>query len=55
MNQKIGEIKILYTKVSTLDQNTDRQKINEKDYQIVIEDKCSGVIPLSSCYDHYVD
>ena len=39
-------MKVLYARVSTLEQNTDRQKVNEKDYQLVIEDKCSGVIPF---------
>lgn len=37
-------MKILYCRVSTLDQNTDRQKVNEKDFKLVIEDKCSGAI-----------
>ena len=36
----------LYCRVSTLDQKTDRQKVNEKDYKVVIEDKCSGAIPF---------
>ncbi len=39
-------MKVLYARVSTLEQNTDRQKVNDKDYQLVIEDKCSGVIPF---------
>lgn len=38
--------KILYTRVSTLEQKTDRQKVNEKDFDLVIEDKCSGAIPF---------
>lgn len=40
------KISILYTRVSTLDQRTDRQRINEKDYDLVVEDKCSGAIPF---------
>lgn len=40
------KISILYTRVSTLDQRTDRQRVNEKEYDIVIEDKCSGAIPF---------
>jgi DNA invertase Pin-like site-specific DNA recombinase len=36
----------LYCRVSTLDQKTDRQKVNEKDYGVVIEDRCSGSIPF---------
>jgi DNA invertase Pin-like site-specific DNA recombinase len=35
---------ILYTRVSTLEQKTDRQRVNEKDFDSVIEDKCSGAI-----------
>ena len=37
---------ILYTRVSTLDQKTDRQRVTEKDFDLVIEDKCSGAIPF---------
>lgn len=37
---------VLYTRVSTLDQKTDRQKVNEKDYDLLVEDKCSGSIPF---------
>ncbi|MBS1623436.1 MAG: recombinase family protein [Bacteroidetes bacterium] len=37
---------ILYVRVSTVDQKTDRQKVNEKDYNLVIEDKCSGAVPF---------
>lgn len=39
-------MKVLYTRVSSVDQKTDRQRINEKDFDLVIEDKCSGGIPL---------
>lgn len=39
-------MKVLYARVSTLEQKTDRQKVNERDYQLVIEDKCSGAIPF---------
>ena len=40
-------MKVLYTRVSSLEgQKTDRQRINEKDYDLVIEDKCSGSIPF---------
>lgn len=39
-------MKVLYTRVSTLDQNSDRQKIEEKAYQLLVEDKCSGAIPF---------
>jgi DNA invertase Pin-like site-specific DNA recombinase len=36
--------KILYVRVSTLEQKTDRQRVNENDFDLVIEDKCSGSI-----------
>lgn len=36
----------LYCRVSSLEQKTDRQKVNESDYKIVVEDKCSGAIPF---------
>jgi DNA invertase Pin-like site-specific DNA recombinase len=39
-------MKVLYCHVSTLDQKTDRQKIKEKDFKMVIEDKCSGAVPF---------
>jgi DNA invertase Pin-like site-specific DNA recombinase len=38
------KIKVLYVRVSTLDQKTDRQRVNEKNFDLVIEDKCSGAI-----------
>lgn len=39
-------MKILYCRISTFDQNLDRQKVNEKEYDLTIEDKCSGAIPF---------
>ena len=39
-------MKVLYVRVSTLDQNTDRQKNDSKEFELVIEDKCSGAIPF---------
>jgi DNA invertase Pin-like site-specific DNA recombinase len=39
-------MKVLYCRVSSIEQKTDRQKVNEKDYQLVVEDKCSGAIPF---------
>jgi hypothetical protein len=33
-------------RVSSIDQKTDRQRVNEKDFKIVVEDKCSGSIPF---------
>ena len=39
-------MKVLYVRVSSIDQNTDRQKINEKDFDFVVEDKCSGAVPF---------
>jgi len=37
---------ILYCRVSTIDQKTDRQKTSERKFNLVIEDKCSGSIPF---------
>lgn len=39
-------MKVLYVRCSTIDQKTDRQRVSEKDYDIVIEDKCSGAVPF---------
>lgn len=39
-------MKVLYCRVSTLDQKTDRQRVDEKSYSLVVEDKCSGAIPF---------
>jgi hypothetical protein len=39
-------MKVLYVRVSTLDQKTDRQKNESKEFNLVIEDKCSGAIPF---------
>ncbi len=44
--KNMRKLNILYTRVSTLDQRTDRQRVNEKDYDLVVEDKCSGAIPF---------
>lgn len=37
---------VLYCRVSTLDQKTDRQRVNDAGYKLVVEDKCSGAIPF---------
>jgi len=39
-------VKILYTRISSLDQSSDRQKVNSNDYDMLIEDTCSGSIPF---------
>ena len=39
-------MKVLYTRVSTTEQNVDRQIINKDNYDYVLVDKCSGSIPL---------
>ena len=39
-------MKVLYARCSTIEQRTDRQRVNEKEYDLVIEDKCSGIIPF---------
>lgn len=43
---KIVSISILYVRTSTTDQKTDRQRVNESSYDKIIEDKCSGTIPM---------
>jgi len=40
------KLNILYIRVSSLDQCTDRQRVTEKDFDLVVEDKCSGAIPF---------
>lgn len=37
---------VLYTRISTLEQKNDRQVQNAKDFDFVIEDKCSGATPF---------
>ncbi len=39
-------MKVLYVRISSVDQNTDRQKVNAKDYDWIIEDKVSGAVPF---------
>jgi DNA invertase Pin-like site-specific DNA recombinase len=39
-------MRIRYTRVSTLDQHTDRQKLDESGFDLLVEDKCSGAIPF---------
>ena len=39
-------MKVLYTRVSTTEQNIDRQIINKDNYDYVLIDTCSGSIPL---------
>jgi DNA invertase Pin-like site-specific DNA recombinase len=39
-------VEILYCRVSNVNQKTDHQRVNEKDFKIVIEDKCSGSVPF---------
>lgn len=39
-------MRVLYCRVSTIDQNTDRQRINENGFSSVVEDKCSGAVPF---------
>jgi DNA invertase Pin-like site-specific DNA recombinase len=41
-------ISILYVRCSTIEQNSDRQRVNEKDFDKVIEDRCSGTISMFS-------
>lgn len=37
---------LLYCRVSTIEQKTDRQRVDENNYDLVIEDKCSGKVPF---------
>lgn len=37
---------LLYTRISTVEQKNDRQVKNAKDFDFVIEDKCSGATPF---------
>jgi len=39
-------MRILYTRTSTLGQCSDRQKVNEENYDLLVEDKISGVVPF---------
>ena len=39
-------MKVYYVRVSSIEQRTDRQRINEKEFNLVVEDKCSGSIPF---------
>jgi DNA invertase Pin-like site-specific DNA recombinase len=39
-------MKVLYTRVSTVEQNIDRQVIDKDKYDYVLTDTCSGSIPL---------
>jgi len=39
-------ISILYVRCSTIEQKTDRQRVNESQFDKIIEDKCSGAIPI---------
>lgn len=41
---KSNKKKILYVRTSTLEQRTDRQRVTESEFDLVIEDKCSGAI-----------
>lgn len=37
---------ILYTRISTIEQKNDRQVQNSKEFDFIIEDKCSGATPF---------
>jgi DNA invertase Pin-like site-specific DNA recombinase len=39
-------MKLLYIRTSTLQQSSDRQSQNTEDFHYILEDKCSGLIPL---------
>lgn len=40
----VKKLKVLYVRVSSVEQKTDRQRLNAKDYDIILEDKVSGTI-----------
>lgn len=40
-------MKILYTRTSTIEQSSDRQKTKQLDFDKLVEDKCSGAIPFA--------
>lgn len=40
-------MKVLYVRISSVDQKTDRQRINESDFDYIVEDKISGAIPFN--------
>jgi DNA invertase Pin-like site-specific DNA recombinase len=39
-------MKVYYSRVSTTDQSTERQLINTSGFDKILEDKCSGTVPL---------
>ena len=39
-------MRVHYQRVSSLLQNTERQKVDEKNYDLLFEDKCSGAVPF---------
>lgn len=39
-------MKVLYTRTSTIEQNSERQTVHKDDYDLLIQDKCSGTIPF---------
>ncbi|RZK25335.1 MAG: recombinase family protein [Flavobacterium sp.] len=42
----VKKAKVLYVRVSTADQKTDRQRISESEYDLIVEDTCSGATPF---------
>jgi len=39
-------VKVLYKRVSCIEQKSDRQTNKSENYDLIIEDKCSGIIPF---------
>jgi len=39
-------MKVLYVRISSLDQKTDRQRVQESEFNLIIEDKVSGSVPF---------
>lgn len=40
-------MKVLYCRISSIEQRLDRQRVNEKEYDLIVEDRCSGSIPFA--------
>jgi DNA invertase Pin-like site-specific DNA recombinase len=46
LTQKCEKMKVLYTRISTIDQKSDRQTKNAENYNLLIEDVSSGATPF---------
>lgn len=39
-------VSVFYARVSSVEQRTDRQRVNDNNYDLILEDKCSGSIEI---------